>query len=377
MTVPLVGLDAILRAPADAAAGDREIREAARQLEGVFLQQLMSVMRESAGEGALFSGAGASTYGSMFDEQIGDAMAEAGGIGLADVIAGAMGARTSASGVTPLGAPTPFLPLGDELARFGPLLESRPASGTDLDGATGALQDAAREMLGEDGLAPQWGREGTLTEADLASGFHTGAPGEAAYFSVRDARGFEGYYKCNLFALELTRRAGFEVPLVGRHHGWGYPGPTMLTEDAADGSMRGGWATVASSASAQMLDSAIVSGRSAFLVTGSEHAGHRGHMGVVERVHSVERDASGDITSITFDGWEGRSSGAMRVEGRTWAVAGSRAGEGGRGGLGRIEILELRRPDTGEEVERPLHEGAPASVLDGPTRDVATPASGI
>lgn len=369
MTTLGIDLAASLGASPDAAR-DAEVRDAARQLEGVFLQQLMSVMRESAGEGAMFSGTGASTWGSMFDEAIGEAMADAGGIGLADVISGAMGGTRSTAALPsnfPLPVRTPY----------GPVLDARPPSGVDLDGATGDLQDAAREMLGPDGVAPQWGRDGALTDDDLASDFHTGAPGESACFSVRDARGFEGYYKCNLFALELSRRAGFEVPVVGRHHGWGYPGPTMLTNDAADGSMRGDWASVASSATAEELDSAIVSGRSAFILTGSEHDGHRGHMGVVERVRDIERNESGDIVAVTFDGWEGRSSGATRVEGRRWAVSGTRAGEGGRGGLGAIEILELHRPDAGETLERRLHEGAPASVLDGPTAETEGSASEI
>jgi Rod binding domain-containing protein len=360
MTFPL----APAAAPAAGAldpAREREIRAAARQLEGVFMQQLMSVMRSTAGENAMFSGTGGSTWGALFDQHVGDAMADAGGVGLADVIATALGASPSRA-APPL---PPMVPLN-----LGPTLPNRPPSGADLAGATGDLQDAARAMLGADGVAEQWGREGRLTEADLASDFVTGEPGERAHFAVRDARGYEGYYKCNLFALELTRRAGFEVPLVARHHGWGYPGPTALAEDAADGRLRGDWARVASGASPEALDSAAASGRSAFVLVGSAHGEHRGHMGVVERIHDIERDESGAITAVTFDGWEGRSRGAMHLVRRTWSVAGHRAatspdGVPGRGGLGRIEILELRRPDPGETLERPLHSRPGASVLDG------------
>lgn len=362
-------------APEVTAARDAEIRAAARQLEGVFMQQLMSVMRESAGDGAMFQGTGASTWGAMFDENIGNAMADAGGIGLADVITGALGGTTttmptsfSLEGLMPARPSVPSLDLG-------PVIEARPASGASLGGATGALQSVATDMLGTDGVAEQWGREGRLTESDLASDFVSGAPGTEAAFAVRDARGFEGYYKCNLFALEMTRRAGFEVPLIGRHAGWGYPAPTALARDAEDGRMRGDWANVASSATAEEIDSSIVSGRSAFVLVGSEHGEHRGHMGVVERVHSIDRDETGAITRITFDGWEGRSRGAMHLERRTWSVAGTRAGEGGRGGLGSIEVLELHRPEEGESLEHPLHGRAPASVLDRPAGSSSVPPS--
>jgi hypothetical protein len=366
VTIPLTAALAAHPAGLDPAR-EREIRAAARQLEGVFMTQLLSVMRSSAGENAMFSGTGASTWGALFDQHVGDAMAEAGGVGLAEVIATALGASPR-SNAAPFPEMLPFEPGPSEL---GPVLPNRPPSGADLSGATGDLQDAARAMLGDDGVAEQWGREGRLTEADLASGYASGEPGERAVFAVRDARGYEGYYKCNLFALELARRAGFEVPLIARHHGWGYPGPTALAEDAADGRLRADWARVATSASSESLDSAISSGRSAFVLVGSAHDGHRGHMGVVERVHSIERDASGAITSITFDGWEGRSAGATHLERRTWAVAGHRAdaapdGTRGRGGLGRIEILELRRPEPGEALERPLHSSPAASVLDAP-----------
>lgn len=367
MTVPLTAA-----APTPAAgldpAREREIRAAARQLEGVFMQQLLSVMRSSAGENAMFSGTGASTWGALFDQHVGDAMADAGGVGLADVIATALGASPSHAGAAPLPG---MLPLENGALDLGPVDPHRPPSGASLSGATGDLQDAARVMLGEDGVAEQWGREGRLTESDLASDYASGEAGERAYFAVRDARGYEGYYKCNLFALELTRRAGFEVPLIARHRGWGYPGPTALAEDAADGRLRGDWARVASSATPEGLDSAITSGRSAFVLVGSAHDGHRGHMGVIERVHEIQRDETGAITSITFDGWEGRSGGAMHLTRRTWAVAGHRAdrapdGTRGRGGLGRIEVLELHRPGPGEGLERPLHSSPGASVLDAP-----------
>lgn len=63
----------------------------------------------------------------------------------------------------------------------------------------------------QNGAADRWARDGALTPQDLASDLVTEAPGGRAAFNVRDANGFQGYYKCNLFAFELARRAGFQI----------------------------------------------------------------------------------------------------------------------------------------------------------------------
>lgn len=358
---------------------NEQIQRAAAQFEGLLMQQLMKVMRESTPE--MFGGTGGELYGSMFDEAFATSMTQQGGFGLRDVIARSMGAtqaagpigvrRTDADPSNINGARVgPTNRGGDSgngaarAANLGPVLENRPLSGAPIEGATGTLQSAARAMLPESGTAPQWGREGALTEDDLASRFHTSEAGGEAYFRVRDARGYQGYYKCNLFAFELSRRAGFQVPVGPRPRGWGYVGPDYVANDASDGSIRGSWARVATGASAELLDSAIVRGQSAFILAGSEHDGHRGHMGVIERVHAIDYDDAGNITRIVFDGWEGRSQGAMHLTQRAWSTAGNRAGPGGRGGLGRIEILELQRPPASQPVETPLEEHTSASVRD-------------
>src|SRR4029079_11119036 len=140
-----------------------------------------------------------------------------------------------------------------------PAIEMRPSSGAPLAGLTGGLQAVAREMI-PNGNAPQWGREGRLTYADLNSDFETQGRDGVARFNVQDAAGFQGVYKCNLFAFEMVRRAGFQVPLMGRRHGWGYLGPDSVTADATQGHLRGEWGRVATGETAESLDSAIVSG---------------------------------------------------------------------------------------------------------------------
>ncbi len=310
--------------------GDAEIRAAARQFEGLLLEQLISTMRRSA---ELFSGSGGELYGRMFDEHLGAALASSGGLGVGDALAVAMGATGPVTAAAPS---TPFVPrLSPSL--MGPVLEERPSSGAELVGATGRLQRAAGEMLPPSGVAPQWGRDGALTAGDLIDPrAEAGAASE-----VQRVRAFRGYYKCNLFAFELARRAGFEVPTYGRGASWGYPGPTAVAEDASDGRLRTGWGEVVSHASVEALDSAIVRGEVALLVTGSGAEGHSGHMGIIERVRSIDRDASGAITRITFDGWEGREVGGMHLTERTWTTLGHGV-PGARRGLGRIELVELR-----------------------------------
>lgn len=359
------GLAALAQAGADATpragAEDAAIRAAAARFEGLLLEQLVQTMRSSA---EMFSGTGGEMYGEMFDQHMGDALAAAGGMGIADVLAEAMGAAPrppSTHGLSSLGpygaglAPSGLAPSGLALSGLapsqtpldlGPIVLSRPSYGAALPGQTGMLQRAADDMLPDSGVAPQWGREGALGADDMIRppNVPEAEPGTEAAQALRRVRTFEGYYKCNLFAFELARRAGFEVPVWGRGERWGYPGPTAAAQDAADGELHGRWGDVVTRASAEELDSAIVRGEIAVLVTGDAGVeGHRGHMGVIERVRSIDRDATGAITRITFDGWEGRQTGGMHLTERVWTTVGHGV-PGARRAFGRIELIALH-PD--------------------------------
>ncbi|MGE0790443.1 MAG: rod-binding protein [Sandaracinaceae bacterium] len=347
----------------------QRITQAATQFESLLIQQLVQVMRSTVGEGGLFgSGAGSAMYSSMFDQNLADAMSQGGGLGMRAILERSMmgpeayaAQQRQGMELRPLhpNGHAPFTPREE-----GEPLAIRPASGAPIAGLTGRLQSAARAMLGPSGLAPQWGREGRLTREDLASDFATEGPSGTAVFNVEDAAGFQDRYKCNLFAFELARRAGFEVPLIGRTRGWGYMGPDGVTEDAERGRLRGDWGRVVSGESAASLDSGVVRGERAFLITGTSVGDRAGHMGMIERVHEVEYDEQGRIERVVFDGWEGRVRGARHMERRTWNRAGTFGGEDVRGGFDRIELIELRRaPETGSE-ERPVHPHARASVHD-------------
>jgi Rod binding domain-containing protein len=370
----------------DRPATDREgqVQVAARQFEAMLLTQLVSAMRSTVGSGGMFGGgAGNGMYEHLFDQTFAEAMSQGDGIGVRPMVERQMGLRRYAEsqGIRPLDGTdrtrNAFAPVDR-----GPILPERPPSGEALPGLTALLQQAAREML-PGGNAPQWGLEGRLTEADLASDFATSTAEGPAFFNVRDAAGFEDRFKCNLFALELCRRSGFVVPLAARPRGWGFPGPDAVVADAADDGLRADWGRVVTGESAESLDSAAVRGDRAFLLAASGREGRSGHMGVVERIHEVDYDASGAIRRVVFDGWEGRADGARHLVRRTWNRYGNPGGNDARGGFERIEIIELRRPREGERPERPTHDATRPSVHDtastravGSSSEVGSPPSG-
>jgi Rod binding domain-containing protein len=70
-----------------AGSGAERLRETARELEGVFLGQLMKAMRSTVGSGGLFKdNMDSQTYRDLFDQEVARNMAHAGGIGLADLV---------------------------------------------------------------------------------------------------------------------------------------------------------------------------------------------------------------------------------------------------------------------------------------------------
>jgi len=327
----------------DTARRQPDAAKAAEQFEGLLIQQLWKTMRQTVQGGLLGDAPGSDTYLAMVDEAVAGQIARDGGIGLRSTLMQAFGAEEGGQATTEL----------NEFHVAGHRLAPEPATGEGLEGAAGRLQDVARQMLAPDS-AQHWAREGVLTPEDMTSEFSTEVPGGVARFNVRDAAGYNGYYKCNLFALEMARQAGFSVPLVPRTRGFSYPSPDSLAADAADGSLRGDWGRVATGESAESLDAALQSGRRAFMLTGSGHDGHAGHMGVVERIHSVDYGDDGEVERVVFDGWEARRDGARHLTRRTWNVHGNPGGENARSGLGHIEIIELRAPAPGEAAEVPL-----------------------
>ena len=72
-------------APAD--GENRRLQEAARAFEAYFLSYLMKEMRKTIPQGGAFgNGPGQEVYQSLFDEALGQAMAQNGGIGLSKLV---------------------------------------------------------------------------------------------------------------------------------------------------------------------------------------------------------------------------------------------------------------------------------------------------
>lgn len=331
--------------------------EVARKFEALLVQQLVSVMRQTAKNGGMGGSSGASgQYLSMFDEVIADRMAEGGGIGLSSTLVQALGGQGAEPLVTTQRAAD--VPVSTQV--HGGLTPPLPA----LQGATARLAQAAYAISARDG-GKAWSKEGTLSQAELASTLSTEAKDGKAHFNVLDAKGFKDEYKCNLFALEAARRAGFQVPVVARARGWGFPTTNTVTDDAQDGALRGDWAEVVSPAQVSDLSQKLERGELAVMLTGSGADGKHGHMAVVERIHHVELDNDGSVRRIEFDGYEARVQGAQHLTRRTWNRFGAKTDEtSSRGGFERIELLALKPSTDPEKPEILMSSGARASRKD-------------
>ena len=68
------------------AAEARRLRSTAHEIESIFLSHMLKTMRQASGKGGPLSGTGQRVYQEMMDEQMGRALAKAGGIGLADLL---------------------------------------------------------------------------------------------------------------------------------------------------------------------------------------------------------------------------------------------------------------------------------------------------
>jgi Rod binding domain-containing protein len=330
-------------------------QDAAKKFEGVLMQQLLSVMRQTAKSGGMGASDGASgQYTSMFDEVIADKLAEGGGIGLAKALMESFGEDEQQALPAQTGQALNGLMLPSGMRRNDTPSVTPPLPG--LRGATAKLAQAAYAISAPEG-GKQWAREGTLTERDLASKIETQSSKGAQHFAVKEAGGYTDAYKCNLFAFEAARRAGFAVPVVNRDSGYGFPTSNSVTTDAQDGSVRGGWADVVSPQRLAELREKLDRGEVALMLSGSGSDGRHGHMAVVEKIHDVKFDKDGQVSRIEFDGYEARADGAQHLTRRSW----NRKGHGedsklARNGFGQIQMLALRPSASPQTPEIRLSE---------------------
>jgi Rod binding domain-containing protein len=343
---------------------DPKLTSAARQFESVLVQQLIKVLWESS---KTLEGAQGGMYKQMFEGPLADHLTAAGGIGLSPMIERALDQKAGGANAAQAAASQQMaLQTTHAMAAAGNFTSAAAREplgahiGAPATGQLARIQGVAADMLQDGGL--RWAKDGALQARDLMADVKNTPSGERANANLRDLRGYQGYYKCNLFALEVARRAGFDVPIQPRETGMGYPLSNQITADAADGRMERGWARVVTSASPASLDRGLSDGNRALMLTGAGHDGARGHMAVVEKIHSIDRASDGSIERIVFDGWEARPDGARHLRERTWNAQGSRGGHDPRNGFERIEILELQRPDAAAHGSRPAN--SPANTGD-------------
>ena len=98
--------------PATSTAEQRKLRENAQEIEAVFIQQLLTMMRKASPTGGVLSGNGQRLYNEMMDEQLGRAIAKGGGLGLADMLVRDV-LRRQAGAKNP-SSPAPAMPMTAE-----------------------------------------------------------------------------------------------------------------------------------------------------------------------------------------------------------------------------------------------------------------------
>ncbi|MBN2528427.1 MAG: rod-binding protein [Deltaproteobacteria bacterium] len=332
------------------------IQDAANALEAMLFRELMKSMTESVGKSGLF---GSGFQSEMYQDMYASVMAEqAGGhLGISDMLQKALGGNT---------------PTGEAGEN-----ELNGLRGIGAAGALGAYRAVAKKTgtppsnielyktalsFVDDAAASRWSKDGVLSTSDLGASIATRETDGIAAFNVNDANGYEGFPKCNLFAFEMLRRAGYTVPVTGRSHGWGYMGADTVTGLATSGQTEN-WATVVTDLSRDQLDGKAFSG-APLLLSGSGAGDRVGHMAVADRIHHVQRNDDGAIVALEYSGWEATGNGASYGR-RMWRVDGVPGN--GRGGLERIEVLEPQKSMGTAEAYVTVGSHRPgASITDKP-----------
>ena len=312
-----------LTADVNLASSIRTPVEAAKAFETLMLKQLMKSMTKTIGNSGLFgNGFEGDMYADMFSDAIAEAAAQ-GESGLGGMIMEALGVDERAQ--------TTLRAIGRNATRgFSAYRAMTTGPTTPENKALEAVADAWMDPY----AAQRWGKAGTLDKSDLGADLSTEGKGGTANFNVNDAEGYYDYPKCNLFAFEMLRRAGYAVPVRARNRGWGFPGAESTTRRAERGDTAG-WATTRTHDNAETLD-AVARAGTPLLLTSSAPDDRVGHMAVADRIHSIQRDSSGNIAVLEYSGWEAGSKRAGYGR-RVWRLQGIEGG--GRGGLDRIEVL--------------------------------------
>ncbi|THB70662.1 MAG: hypothetical protein D6E12_02410 [Desulfovibrio sp.] len=130
---------------------DEELRETCRGFEALFMNKLWQEMRNTVPQDGYLHSQEEQFYVSLFDEELSNKMADAGGIGLADMLYRQL--RESSENVSRTTSPslmresTPISPLrAEELDQEADLENSAPSNG-EFDGSASAMYEAAGEEV--------------------------------------------------------------------------------------------------------------------------------------------------------------------------------------------------------------------------------------
>lgn len=132
-----------------------QIQRVAQQIEGLFLKEILKVMRDSVPEsGMLQGGMAGDIYGDMFDQEISTRAGSTGGLGLADLIAEQLGAGATAPSIAPSAPQLALARYRNAAGRWVHPLPDGPALPESVGGRFGATRSGSRTHMGVDLRAP-------------------------------------------------------------------------------------------------------------------------------------------------------------------------------------------------------------------------------
>lgn len=197
----------------------------------------------------------------------------------------------------------------------------------------GTIQRIEHEMnqiLSSNDEAQRWGVNGSLQDRLEIRRFMS-SPGWAPNIPFRSAN-YQRCNKCNVFALDLGWRCGFNVPVISYDYAnigrrYTFPLANQLTTYAqrvfdrgsteligADGTTRWGWVETGNP---RTETNAYIDDGWFYILVGWRRSG-TGHVGVIRRIDALTKNPSGGVQSISYEGWEATSTRASHLTGREW-----------------------------------------------------------
>lgn len=220
-------------------------------------------------------------------------------------------------------------PIAVELNRRAPLGSLSTATAPPALGTIQRIEYEINQIVNSNTERQRWGVNGNLQNRLEIRRFMSSSAW-APNIPFRSAN-YQGSNKCNVFALDLGWRCGFNVPVLiynyppQRHT---FPLANQLTTYAQraftqgnteligqDGRTRWGWVDTG----IPRTDiNAFINDGWFYIIVGWRRRRGTGHVGIIRRIEALTTNSSGRIQSITYEGWEARQARAERVTGHEW-----------------------------------------------------------